>query len=222
VARLPADPIGFSCGVRLGLNFDKVERFSKFSPTSRGLSMCDVTKAMAFNHGPRILLGCLNTKEFRRRKLRLFRLQLLVTVTVTLFWSGQHSLGVEHDWYECPVGQTKHVDLNKISLIKDSVIRPNQHTLRFYSFSSHFLLGVSAAGFSDQMLEQLESILITKSNWVQIHGTNISIFVNLDYVVGCSSGPGGGYILVLTTGEDVVVTAEDNQASSKIKEFGFP
>ena len=182
--------------------------------------MCDFTKAIAFNHGPRILRGCLDTKEFRCRKLRLF--ELLVTVIVTLLWLGQHSLGAEHDWYECPVGQTKHVDLNKISLIKDSVIGPNQHTLRFYSFGSHFLLGVSATGFSDQMLEQLESILITKSNWVQIHDTNNSIFVNLDYVVGCSSGPGGGYILVLTIGEDVVVTAADNEASSKIKEFGFP
>jgi hypothetical protein len=39
---------------------------------------------------------------------------------------------------------------------------------------------------------------------------------------GYSSGPDGGYILVLTTGEDVVVTAKDNAANAKIKEFGFP
>jgi hypothetical protein len=33
---------------------------------------------------------------------------------------------------------------------------------------------------------------------------------------------GGGYILVSTTGEDFVVTAKDNAANAKIKEFGFP
>jgi hypothetical protein len=48
-----------------------------------------------------------------------------------------------------------------------------------------------------------------------------SNFVNLDYVIGYSSGPYGGYILVLTTREDVVVTAKDNAANAKIKEFGF-
>jgi hypothetical protein len=72
------------------------------------------------------------------------------------------------------------------------------------------------------MLAQLESLLLPKSNWVRIAGATFSNFVNLDYVVGYSSGPGGGYILVLTTGEDVVVTAKDNEANAKIKEFGFP
>jgi hypothetical protein len=84
------------------------------------------------------------------------------------------------------------VDLNKISLIRESVIGPDLHTLQFYSFGSHFLLGVSASGFSDQMLAQLESLLLPKSNWVRIPGSNSSIFVNLDYIVGYSSGPGGG------------------------------
>jgi hypothetical protein len=143
-------------------------------------------------------------------------------LAVTLFWSTQHSLSAEHDWYDSPVGQTKHLDLNKISLIRDSVIGPNLHTLQFYSFGSHFLLGVSASGFSDQMVAQLESLLLPKNNWVEIFGTTFSVFVNLDYVVGYSPGPGGGYILVLTTGENVVVTAKDNAANAKIKEFGFP
>jgi hypothetical protein len=53
---------------------------------------------------------------------------LLVTLVVALFCSSQHSLGAEHDWYQCPVGKTKHLDLNKIFLIRDSVVRPN---LRF-------------------------------------------------------------------------------------------
>ena len=59
------------------------------------------------------------------------------------------------------------------------------------------------------MLAQLESLLLAKSNWVRIAGKIVSNFVNLDYVVGYSSGPDGGYILVLTTGENVVVTAKD-------------
>jgi hypothetical protein len=48
------------------------------------------------------------------------------------------------------------------------------------------------------------------------------MFVNLDYVVGYSSGFGGGYILVLTTGEDVIVSPRDDGANAKIKEFAFP
>jgi hypothetical protein len=143
-------------------------------------------------------------------------------MVVTLFWSTPHSFSAEHAWYDCPVGKTKHVDLNKISLISESAIGPNLHKLRFYSFGSHFLLGVSASGFTDQMLAQLESLLLPKNNWVRIAGTTVSNFVNLDYVVGYSSGPDGGYILVLTTGENVVVTAKDNAANAKIKEFGFP
>ena len=182
--------------------------------------MSELNKSRAFNYEPSFLHGCPGIKQSRRRNLR--TAHLLVTLAVTLFWSAQHSLSAEHDWYECPVGQTKHVDLNKISLIRQSVIGPNLHTLQFYSFGSHFLLGVSAAGFSDQMLAQLESLLMPKSNWVRIGGTTSSIFVNLDYVVGYSSGPGGGYLLVLTNGEDVVVTAKDNAANAKIKEFGFP
>ena len=71
-------------------------------------------------------------------------------------------------------------------------------------------------------LAELESLLLPKSNWVRIAGTTFSNCVNLDFVVGCSSSPGDGYILVLTTGEDVVVTAKDNSANAKIKEFGFP
>jgi hypothetical protein len=182
--------------------------------------MSELNKSRAFNYEPSFLYGCPGINQSRRRNLR--TTHLLVTLAVTLFWSAQHSLSAEHDWYECPVGQTKHVDLKKISLIRQSVIRRNLHTLQFYSFGSHFLLGVSAAGFSDQMLAQLESLLMPKSNWVRIAGTTSSIFVNLDYVVGYSSGPGGGYLLVLTTGEDVVVTAKDNAANAKIKEFGFP
>ena len=147
---------------------------------------------------------------------------LLVTLVMALVWSSQHSLGAEHDWYQCPVGKTKHLDLNKISLIRDSVVGPNLHTLRFYSFGSHFLLGASASGFSDEMLAQLEALLLPKRNWVRVSGPDITIFVNLDYVVGYSSGSGGGYILVLTTGEDVIVPARDDGANAKIKEFAFP
>ena len=182
--------------------------------------MSEFNKSSAFNYEPSILPSSLGTKRSRCRNLRLGH--LLVISAVTLFWSAQHSLSAEHDWYECPVGQTKHLDLNKISLIRDSIIGPNLHTLRFYSFGSHFLLGVSASGFSDQMLAHLESLLLPKSNWVRIPDASFSIFVNLDYVVGYSSDPGGGYNLVLTTGEDVVVTAKDNAANAKIKEFGFP
>jgi hypothetical protein len=86
-----------------------------------------------------------------------------VTLAMSLFWTAQLSLGGEHDWYECPVGQTKHLDLNKISLIRDSVVRPNLHTLQFYSFGSHFLLSVSAAGFSNDMLSQLKALLLQSS-----------------------------------------------------------
>jgi hypothetical protein len=182
--------------------------------------MSEFNKSRPCNYEPVILQGCLCTKRPRYRNLRLPH--LFVALAVTLFWPARHSLSAEHGWYDSPVGQTKHLDLNKISLIRDSAIGPNLHTLQFYSFGSHFLLGVSASGFSDQMLAQLESLLLPKSNWVRIAGTTISNFVNLDYVVGCSSGPGGGYILVLTTGEDVVVTAKDNAANAKIKEFGFP
>jgi hypothetical protein len=182
--------------------------------------MSEFTESMASNREPRILRGCLDTGELRSRKPGLA--QLLVILVVTLFCSAHHSLGAERDWYDCPVGKAKHLDLNKISLIRDSVIGSNLHTLLFYSFGSHFLLGVSAAGFSDQMLTQLASLLLQKRNWVQIAGTDSSIFVNLDYVVGYSSGSAGGYLLVLTTGENVVVTAKDNEASAKIKEFGFP
>jgi len=184
------------------------------------VNISEFTKSSAFSPGPNILHGCRGPKQSRRGNLRLA--QLLVTLAVTLFWSARHSLSAEHDWYECPVGQTKHLDLNKISLIRDSVIGPDLHTLQFYSFGSHFLLGVSASGFSDQMLAQLESLLLPKNNWVRIAGTTVSNFVNLDYVVGYSTGPDGGYILVLTTGENVVVTAKDNAANAKIKEFGFP
>ena len=184
------------------------------------MNISEFTKWSAFSPWPNILHGCRGPKQSRRGNLRLA--QLLVTLAVTLFWSARHSLSAEHDWYECPVGQTKHLDLNKISLIRDSVIGPDLHTLQFYSFGSHFLLGVSASGFSEQMLAQLESLLLPKSNWVRIPGTSSSIFVNLDYIVGYSSSPGGGYILVSTTGENVVVAVKDNAANAKIKEFGFP
>jgi hypothetical protein len=147
---------------------------------------------------------------------------LFITLVVALAWSSQNSLGAEHDWYQCPVGKSKHLDLNKISLIRDSVVGPNLHTLLFYSFGSHFLLGASASGFSDEMLAQLEALLLPKKNWVQVSDPNLTIFVNLDYVVGYSTGSGGGYSLVLTTGEDIIVTASDSGANAKIKEFGFP
>jgi hypothetical protein len=143
-------------------------------------------------------------------------------LVVTLAWSSQNSLGAEHDWYQCPVGKSKHLDLNKISLIRDSVVGPNLHTLLFYSFGSHFLLGASASGFSDEMLAQLETLLLPKRNWVRVSGPELSIFVNLDYVVGYSIGSGGGYTLVLTTGEDVIVSGRDGEANARIKEFGFP
>jgi hypothetical protein len=182
--------------------------------------MSGYNKSSAFNYEPSLVHGCLGTKQSRCRNLRLSH--LLVTWAVTLFWSTQHTLSAEHDWYDCPVGQTKHLDLNKISLIRESVIGPNLHTLRFYSFGSHFLLGVSASGFTDEMLSQLESLLLPKSKWVRIPEATLSIFVNLDYVVGYSSGSGGGYILFLTNGEKVVVTAKDNPANAKIKDFGFP
>ena len=125
------------------------------------MNISEFTKSSAFSPGPNILHGCRGPKQSRRGNLR--SPHLLVTLAVTLFWSTQHSLSAEHHWYECPVGQTKHVDLNKISLIRESVIGPNLHTLQFYSFGSHFLLGVSASGFSDQMLAQLESLLLPKS-----------------------------------------------------------
>ncbi|HTC13871.1 MAG TPA: hypothetical protein VK692_06600 [Chthoniobacterales bacterium] len=147
---------------------------------------------------------------------------LFVTLVVALALSSQNSLGADHDWYQCPVGKSKHLDLNKISLIRDSVVGPNLHTLLFYSFGSHFLLGASASGFSDEMLAQLEALLLPKSNWVRVSGPELSIFVNLDYVVGYSIGSGGGYTLVLTTGEDVIVSGRDGEANAKIKEFGFP
>ena len=147
---------------------------------------------------------------------------LLVTLVVALAWSSQNSLGAEHDWYQCPVGKSKHLDLNKISLIRDSVVGPNLHTLLFYSFGSHFLLGTSASGFSGEMLAQLEALLLPKRNWVRVSGPELTIFVNLDYVVGTSVGSSGGYTLVLTTGEDVIVSARDSEANAKIKEFGFP
>ena len=147
---------------------------------------------------------------------------LLVTLVVTLAWSSQSSLGAEHDWYQCPVGKSKHLDLNKISLIRDSVVGPNLHTLLFYSFGSHFLLGASASGFSEEMLAQLEALLLPKRNWVRVSGPELTIFVNLDYVVGTSVGSSGGYTLVLTTGEDVIVSGRDGEANAKIKEFGFP
>jgi hypothetical protein len=146
---------------------------------------------------------------------------LLVVSVVALAWSS-HSLGAEHDWYRCPVGKSKYLDLNKISLIRDSVVGPNLHTLLFYSFGSHFLLGASASGFSDEMLAQLEALLLPKRNWVRVSGPELTIFVNLDYVVGYSTGSGGRYTLILTTGEDVLVSATDSQANAKIKEFGFP
>ena len=147
---------------------------------------------------------------------------LFITLVVALAWSSQKSLGAEHDWYQCPVGKSKHLDLNKISLIRDSVVGPNLHTLLFYSFGSHFLLGASASGFSDEMLAQLEALLLPKRNWVRVSGPELSIFVNLDYVVSYSIGSGGGYTLVLTTGEDVIVSGRDGEANAKIKEFGFP
>jgi hypothetical protein len=147
---------------------------------------------------------------------------LFVTLVVALALSPQNSPGADHDWYQCPVGKSKHLDLNKISLIRDSVVGPNLHTLLFYSFGSHFLLGASASGFSDEMLAQLEALLLPKSNWVRVSGPELSIFVNLDYVVGYSIGSGGGYTLVLTTGEDVIVSGRDGEANAKIKEFGFP
>jgi hypothetical protein len=147
---------------------------------------------------------------------------LFVTLVVALALSSQNSLGADHDWYQCPVGKSKHLDLNKISLIRDSVVGPNLHTLLFYSFGSHFLLGASASGFSDEMLAQLEALLLPKSNWVRVSGPELSIFVNLDYVVGYSIGSGGGYTLVLTTGENVIVSGRDGEANAKIKEFGFP
>jgi hypothetical protein len=106
-----------------------------------------------------------------------------VTLVMALVWSSQYSLGAEHDWYQCPVGKAKHLDLNKISLIRDSVVGPNLHTLRFYSFGSHFLLGASASGFSNEMLSQLEALLLQKRNWVRISGPDLAMFVNLDYVV---------------------------------------
>jgi hypothetical protein len=147
---------------------------------------------------------------------------LFITLVVTLAWSFQNSIGAERDWYQCPVGKSKHLDLNKISLIRDSVVGPNLHTLLFYSFGSHFLLGVSASGFSDEMLAQLGALLLSKRNWVRVSGPKVTIFVNLDYVVGYSIGSGGGYTLFLTTGEDVIVSARDSEANTKIKEFGFP
>jgi hypothetical protein len=147
---------------------------------------------------------------------------LLITLVVALAWSSQNSLSAEHDWYQCPVGKSKHLDLNKISLIRESVIGPNLHTLLFYSFGSHFLLGASASGFSDEMLAQLEGLLLPKRNWVRVSGRDLTVFVNLDYVVGYSIGSGGGYTLVLTTGENVIVSARDGEANAKIKEFGFP
>jgi hypothetical protein len=56
---------------------------------------------------------------------------------------------------------------------------------------------------------------------VRVPGSKITNFVNLDYVVGYTAGQDRGYNLVLTTGEDVVVTAKDDAANAKIKEFGF-
>jgi hypothetical protein len=147
---------------------------------------------------------------------------LSITLVVTLVWSSQNSLGVEHDWYQCPVGKSKHLDLNKISLIRDSVVGPNLHTLLFYSFGSHFLLGVSASGFSDEMLAQFGALLLPKRNWVRVAGPNLTIFVNLDYVVGYSIGSGGGYTLFITTGENVIVNASDSEANARIREYGLP
>jgi hypothetical protein len=155
------------------------------------------------------------------RYLNLRSACFLVTLSMIQILPIEHCLSAEHDWYECPIGKTKHLDINKVSLIRDSVIGPDLHTLRFYSFGSHFLLDVSASGFSDQMLAQLDSLLLTKRNWVRVPAVSVSVFVNLDYVVGYSAGPVGGYILVLTTGEDVVVTSNDNAAVAKIQEFGF-
>jgi hypothetical protein len=181
-----------------------VKGFSKHDGKSQELNMAEFTKARALSRG------------------NLRAAYLLLTLVVTLVWSVQYSLSAQHDWYECPVGQIRHLDLNKISLIRDSVIGPDLHTLRFYSFGSHFLLGVSASGFSDQMLVQLESLLLSKSNWVRVLDKDLSTSVNLDYVVGYSHGLGGGYILVLTTGENVVVSAKDDAAMTKIRDFGFP
>jgi hypothetical protein len=45
-----------------------------------------------------------------------------VILVMALVCSSQYSLGAEHDWYQCPVGKAKHLDLNKISLIRDSVV----------------------------------------------------------------------------------------------------
>jgi hypothetical protein len=182
--------------------------------------MSESTKACAYGHGPNISRCGLHPVRSPYWNLR--ARCLLIILVVTLACSAQRSFGAQPDWYECPMGQIKHLDLNKISLIRDSVIGPNLHTLRFYSFGSHFLLGVSASGFSDQMLAQLESLVRPKSNWVRVRDQDLAVLVNLDYVVGYSPGPGGGYILVLTTGEKVVATAEDDAAKAKIKEFGFP
>jgi hypothetical protein len=172
-----------------------------------------------WNREPSGRYCCQGAKQSRGRNLK--AACLFITLAMTLVWSARHSLGAEPDWYESPLGQARHLDLNKISLIRDSVIGPDMHTLQFYSFGSHFLLGVSAAGFSDQMLAQLESLLLPKSNWVRVPDRKVAMFVNLDYVVGYTSGPDGGYNLILTTGEDVVVSAKDNEANAKIKEFGF-
>jgi hypothetical protein len=43
------------------------------------------------------------------------------------------------------------------------------------------------------MLAQLESLLLPKSNWVQVPGRKITNFVNLDYVVGYTAGQDRGY-----------------------------
>jgi hypothetical protein len=182
--------------------------------------MSEFTDASANGHDLKSRRCPLGLKQSRGGKLR--EVYFLITLAVTLGWSAQYSLGTQQDWYESPVGQFRHLDLNKISIIRDSEIGPNLHTLRFYSFGSHYLLGVSASGFSDQMLEQLESFLRPRSNWARVLEKDFAIFVNLDYVVGYSPGPGGGYNLVLTTGENIVVTARDDAANAKMKAFGFP
>jgi hypothetical protein len=182
-------------------------------------SMSDFTKSSAVSHKYSIWNFLLVAKQSRYLNLRSAR--LLVTLSLMQTLPAEHCFSAEHDWYACPIGKTKHLDLNKVSLIRDSVIGPDLHTLRFYSFGSHFLLDVSASGFSDQMLSQLDSLLLPKRNWVRVPAVSVSIFVNLDYVVGYSAGPVGGYILVLTTGEDVIVTANDKAAVAKIEEFGF-
>ena len=187
---------------------------------SQDLHMSESTNACAYGHGPNILRCGPNPERSPCCNLR--TRCLLIILMVTLVCSAHLSFGAQPDWYECPVGQIKHLDLNKISLIRDSVIGPNLHTLRFYSFGSHFLLDVSASGFSDQMLAQLESLVLPKRNWVRVLDKDLAVLVNLDYVVGYSPGPGGGYILVLTTGEKVVASAQDDAARAKIKEFGFP